>query len=1012
MQRISTGAPGQFSGIFEIGIDPIPFAKWYEFSMDKNGEFCEFLKGGALATQTHKTLMQLPFTLGESAAELKVPYSFDDVIEGAISEAMEALLRIIYERAQETISKQERGDSSLHLKNLSERCLGWNTAVRLMLYGEIWNSSSAERWLDARGKGRAVISALRELYMRAAIEDLKEKGKTPFIYATHLAVLNTIDSVKREYLKQVTIKGLSYEKLERVVGVAFWALIIGLNERFLDDCYKKKLPLNYERLVPWLFTTTKPSIFITVARNLDRVFFNPYEMNPEILKKISSYAPKITGSAGEMPPVEEIAENIVRPLINNDDYLAKLLAQYLHVLVVKSIAKKPIPTPRGCIPLEELATSEPDIEAFVANPKDAVRWNAFFREIREDNSWERLDADQQNDLATLLFITDCLAKKRLDLIQERFLTETEPIRSFSFLAYHYINDTLQTKSLKLVLNMLDDRRRTADLSQLNKDYEEGKLYRLGVDELPIIQTSATEKCGQLFIDLKDFTRRTHRAKEVVIADFLEEEFYKPILKAAAKYASETPNINTIQLNNLLGDAALFSGSVTNLVWLARDIQEITRRYEERLNEIAPVASLDYSLNEVNQRYKELETKLRAEEAQLKSEQKSLREKLENKQKIPTEKVMEVLKKNTENRLAQLKNELDQSQNGDEEARKKIIRQANLVKKMYKETLAHIEKLGEAEKRKFLLEKITEREQGMLKQITERLNTIQKEYNELKSSLESERESITGFGLQIGVFVSYGDSPSIITLNEPPWEGFNVAIGEKINEAARGTTRSQPVINRLNAQLELMRKRLGKPHLELPFKAYIEESYELKLPPELQLILEEALKDESSKLIEKFSAAVGEYIRKDIAPSKKSPQDASKVLEFASAIYNEGECLSLEALENFMQENLASYMHIHKLISVSELSEEIKSRFFFHRPIINLIISVDREKPFKQPFIFRFVGRMRFRGFERKEPTTVFELLRPRSSFFRLFNDFHLPTIVEEATANPNLQISTLDGVSF
>ena len=53
--------------------------------------------------------------------------------------------------------------------------------------------------------------------------------------------------------------------------------------------------------------------------------------------------------------------------------------------------------------------------------------------------------------------------------------------------------------------------------------------------LPLIKARIASEEAQVFVDLKGFTRRTARAKELVMAEFLKKEFYEPILEAAKNY---------------------------------------------------------------------------------------------------------------------------------------------------------------------------------------------------------------------------------------------------------------------------------------------------------------------------------------------------------------------------------------------------------------------------------------------------------------------------------------------
>lgn len=120
------------------------------------------------------------------------------------------------------------------------------------------------------------------------------------------------------------------------------------------------------------------------------------------------------------------------------------------------------------------------------------------------------------------------------------------------------------------------------------EYESGRLYLLASDTRPLLKARVgAPQVGHLFCDMKDFTRRTALLKESVIADFLQREFYSPILQAAsgldpgARMPSTTQNV---ALNNLLGDAVSFSGDIVALVRLNRSIRQILRAYGRRLEQ--------------------------------------------------------------------------------------------------------------------------------------------------------------------------------------------------------------------------------------------------------------------------------------------------------------------------------------------------------------------------------------------------------------------------------------------
>ncbi|GAC1598750.1 MAG: hypothetical protein NVS4B10_09430 [Myxococcales bacterium] len=140
---------------------------------------------------------------------------------------------------------------------------------------------------------------------------------------------------------------------------------------------------------------------------------------------------------------------------------------------------------------------------------------------------------------------------------------------------------------------------------LEQEFESGKLYRLAVDERPILMLRPTApQLGHLFCDVKDFTRRTAFLKETVVADFLSREFYTPILTAAARHhhgATHLGDKGGIYLNNLLGDAVSFAGDVVALVALTHDIRAALHNYERRLDAESSSEAVARSAASIEQR---------------------------------------------------------------------------------------------------------------------------------------------------------------------------------------------------------------------------------------------------------------------------------------------------------------------------------------------------------------------------------------------------------------------------
>jgi hypothetical protein len=122
---------------------------------------------------------------------------------------------------------------------------------------------------------------------------------------------------------------------------------------------------------------------------------------------------------------------------------------------------------------------------------------------------------------------------------------------------------------------------------LAAEHERGRVYLLSFGPRPILAAHASSRqMGHLFCDVKDFTKRTAFLKEAVVADFLQREFYTPILTAAAKHqhgAAHLGDKGGLYLNNLLGDAVSFSGDIESCVVLAGHIRDALDTYGRRLD---------------------------------------------------------------------------------------------------------------------------------------------------------------------------------------------------------------------------------------------------------------------------------------------------------------------------------------------------------------------------------------------------------------------------------------------
>jgi hypothetical protein len=156
---------------------------------------------------------------------------------------------------------------------------------------------------------------------------------------------------------------------------------------------------------------------------------------------------------------------------------------------------------------------------------------------------------------------------------------------------------------------------------LGQQYDSGRLYLFGT--APVLKGRRRRaRVAHYFIDLKDYTRRTALLKEDVMADFIRERFYLPILAIAREYHHGLPEMEDrggVHLNCLLGDAISLSGDVSALVFIARRIRRKLTEYAAQLSARESDQELVRRTDEVRARYRERLQLLCEQRAALESE---------------------------------------------------------------------------------------------------------------------------------------------------------------------------------------------------------------------------------------------------------------------------------------------------------------------------------------------------------------------------------------------------------
>ncbi|MEW6777708.1 MAG: hypothetical protein AB1405_15530 [Bdellovibrionota bacterium] len=171
-------------------------------------------------------------------------------------------------------------------------------------------------------------------------------------------------------------------------------------------------------------------------------------------------------------------------------------------------------------------------------------------------------------------------------------------------------------------------------------YEAGRSYWFGLEEKPLYKIPEVRHEAHLFVDVKDFTKRTASIKEKAMGDFLKRYFYQPIFELAARL--QGPSGKALAISNIVGDAVAFRGEIVPMVALALGIRKILEDAEKELSKSVSdalggssdsVVEIDEELATLNAQLAALEKEITtarqdpARSKQLADQRKNLRERV-------------------------------------------------------------------------------------------------------------------------------------------------------------------------------------------------------------------------------------------------------------------------------------------------------------------------------------------------------------------------------------------------
>ncbi len=963
----------------------------------------------------HLRIERLPFKLGEGKG--KVPYLFDGEVAQAISSSLQKLVDLIKKRHERETGTPFRTYLSLSTSRIEREVLKRHCCTRdldtrplekRITEDAIYHNPHLEAgivggwFLQNKEVGR-FIWIIKKLYLKAIAEEIKRGAGVNIAYLAHLCLMAYLKKVKGT-LKRVNIKGFSYEKLEQAVAQVLYSTVKEIQAEVFDEIRYKDLTFDVTQLEYLIKGSTNPLIFVAIRPTIFKNDLNPYHIDQEGFEFLQALSEGIN--------------------VDPQD-----IEGYLHALVERAKRDK-----RGREKLIELWSINRFREVIFNYLKDYEDYSGgsdlwlfhLFHDnkliksaLTEEEAGKKLEEDLAKLIAEASHLLGRERVQKVTAIENSFKShrkgrvlkrlffgsrEQEQLREVieGFLLYQL--DDMWSKWIEESLQYLEDRESLKRRDELEDEYERGRIYRFAVDARPILQDLAVKKEGHLFMDLRGFTQRMSRSKEITTADFMLKEFFLPVLQVAKMYYTD----EGVRLNNFQGDALSFSGRIESLVSLAHKVREIFNRYAKKVKEKGGLLEEADEIMAIEKRYQREKKTILQERKAIEESIRGIERELKLKESLNPIYLLKVQEEEFDSKLFHYQREIisltKKIEMEEDPHRKRILidlKKSLLalregISEQKKELTESISLIGGEELREvFRLVCSEEREE------LERLRKLLKEsYDqelELTRSYEKEIASLRDEEVEYGLFISYGDAAETIAFEDEFWGKMNVAIAEKLNEAARGAGRNPTVRKRLDLLLRNARWARGNPYLEYPFYVFIDKSYGLSLRSDLSTKVDIAIQGGDMGTAREVVEETSSLLMRDIDKGMRGyGEDGWEVLTPLNDIYNLGEAMSEEALKAYIRETSPHRYHFGKEIKVNELHPEIQRRFFFPSTELKLIISVEKNGNKISFDIFRHVGELVFKGFEAQKATTVYEIIRKNSPFYQLLERHHLPAWYSEA----------------
>ena len=294
----------------------------------------------------------LRFRLGESMKDMKIPYIFGAEDESIIEKAILSLVMFLSKRFDSDFQYNIKDNSLLPLVDVKTPLIEKSYRTDYFLTDSVEKNITCEilsttpfidsgilkAWLDPNGYGRTYYVMVKGILGKAILEEMRLERTERTSFLAILGIINATVNKKEAIIRNIRIKGLTYEKLDQIVGLALYSVFRTSVKAVASEV--RDIMLSYgatpdEGFMEECFT---PWSFLSIQGNIINSDMNPYGIQKGTLSLLKPLYDKAAAKAANTEDMiatmedalkgnAQLTEELLR--LSNTNYMRQVIGDYL-----------------------------------------------------------------------------------------------------------------------------------------------------------------------------------------------------------------------------------------------------------------------------------------------------------------------------------------------------------------------------------------------------------------------------------------------------------------------------------------------------------------------------------------------------------------------------------------------------------------------------------------------------------------------------------------------------------